>query len=292
MKLTRETWRAHRAAHLDRVKRLADAFVERRSRGTKHPVEDFLFTYYNLSPARLTQWVPALGTSITVTDDDLEACPWLASAPFMRSGDELQLDPAHVTARVPKLATWVTQLCTSVLARPPRFRCFGLHEWAMVYRQSVEQVRHQGYELRLTAEELARFVESQPLCCTHYDAFRFFTDEARPLNAFQPVLETRLDMEQGGCLHTNMDLYKWSAKLLPWIGSDLVGACFDQAWSGRQLDMRASPYDLRAIGYEPICIETAEGRETYETEQRRLADQALALRQRLLRAAENLAQIG
>ena len=285
---SRVEWKARQAAHLDRVGDLAEAFAQRRSHGTKHPVEDFLFTYYNLSPAKLKQWVPPLGSAIEATAEDLLECPWLASDRFLRQNNRVFLDEAFLTDHTRQLATWIRDLCDRVSERPTRFRCFGLHEWAMVYRLPAEQIRHQGYELRLTPEELASFVDSQAVCCTHYDAFRFFTPEARPLNAFQPVLETRLDMEQGGCLHTNMDLYKWAGKLLPWCGSDLIGECFANAWTARQLDMRASPYELRALGYEPIPIETPEGRAEYETLQRRLAEASVALRQRLSATAWEL----
>jgi hypothetical protein len=278
---SREHWKARQAAHLDRVGDLADAFAQRRSHGTKHPVEDFLFTYYNLSPAKLKQWVPPLGTAIEATAEDLLECPWLASERFLRQNDRVFLDEAFLTDHTRQLATWIRDLCDRVSERPTRFRCFGLHEWAMVYRMPPEQIRHHGYELRLTPEALASFVDSQAVCCTHYDAFRFFTPEARPLNAFQPVLETRLDMEQGGCLHTNMDLYKWAGKLLPWCGSDLLGECFANAWTARQLDMRASPYELRALGYEPIPIETPEGRAEYERQQREIAATSEPLRERL-----------
>ena len=286
---SREHWKARQAAHLDRVGDLADAFTLRRSHGTKHPVEDFLFTYYNLSPAKLKQWVPPLGTAIEATAEDLLECPWLASERFLRQNDRVFLDEAFLTDHTRQLATWIRDLCDRVSERPTRFRCFGLHEWAMVYRMPPEQIRHHGYELRLTPEALASFVDSQAVCCTHYDAFRFFTPEARPLNAFQPVLETRLDMEQGGCLHTNMDLYKWAGKLLPWCGSDLLGECFANAWTARQLDMRASPYELRALGYEPIPIETPEGRADYERQQRDLAAASEPLREKLRSFAADLA---
>jgi hypothetical protein len=285
---SREHWKARQAAHLDRVGDLADAFTLRRSHGTKHPVEDFLFTYYNLSPAKLKQWVPPLGTAIEATAEDLLECPWLASERFLRQNDRVFLDEAFLTDHTRQLATWIRDLCDRVSERPTRFRCFGLHEWAMVYRMPPEQIRHHGYELRLTPEALASFVDSQAVCCTHYDAFRFFTPEARPLNAFQPVLETRLDMEQGGCLHTNMDLYKWAGKLLPWCGSDLLGECFANAWTARQLDMRASPYELRALGYEPIPIETPEGRAEYERQQREIAATSEPLRERLRTLATEL----
>jgi hypothetical protein len=286
--LTRHQWQELQRAHATRVLALATAFLDRRSRGTTHPVHDFLFTYYPFSPAKLIRWLPALGQGIEVTEEDVQNQPWMAAEPMRHLAGQSHLDPQLLPAKLRDLARWVHALCEAVLQRPPRLRCYGLHEWAMVYRQPREQVRHQGYELRVSPESLAAFVESQTLCCSHYDAFRFFTAEARPLNVFQPVLETRLEMEQGGCLHTNMDLYKWSAKLWPWIGSDLVGECFELASQGRDLDMRASPYDLQHLGYEPLQIETPEGRAQYETEQRQLAEKATSLRQRLASASASL----
>ena len=46
--------------------------------------------------------------------------------------------------------------------------------------------RHQKMVDQFPQNELARIVESQPVRCTHFDAFRFFTAPARPLNMFQP----------------------------------------------------------------------------------------------------------
>ena len=285
----RQEWRARYAAHQQRVETRASAFVERRSRAARHPVDDFLFTYYSFSPAKLRQWFPPIGVELEIDPADLEELPWLNLPRVEPVGSRFRLvgQPSEAQRG---LARWVAELCKRVAERPPRFACHGLHEWAMVYRQSREQVRHQGWELRLGPEELAAFVESRSLCCTHYDAFRFFTPEARPRNSLQPVLDTRLDLEQGGCLHANMDLYKWSAKLWPWVGSDLVGECFDFAAAARDLDMRASPYDLSHLGYEPVRIETAEGRADYEALQRQLAARAAPLREQLRRAAEQLAQ--
>lgn len=288
---TAEEWQVRRAANLDRVGDLADAFVLRRSRAEKHPVHDFLFTYYNFSPAKLKQWLPPLGVQIQVQETDLEAMPWLLSVPVIRQGNRLSLDARAVKPQTQDLARWICTLCQNIQARAPRFRCYGLHEWAMVYQQTAEEIRHQGYELRMPPAELAAFLPTQVLCCSHYDAYRFFTPAAQPMNQFKPILETRLELEQGACLHANMDLYKWSSKLWPWVGSDLIGECFAHACEGRDLDMRASPYDLRHLGYQPLLIETSEGRAQYEQEQRDLALKARALRQRLLLAAEMIADV-
>ena len=46
--------------------------------------------------------------------------------------------------------------------------------------------------------------------------------------------------------------------------------------------MRASPYDLTSFGYDPIKVETSEGRRLYEKLQRQLADEAQPLRESLI----------
>jgi hypothetical protein len=95
-------------------------------------------------------------------------------------------------------------------------------------------------------------------------------------------LPGRPDFEQPGCVHANMDLYKWTFKAMPWPGSELLLDCFELAMELRDLDMRASPYDLAKYGFEPVRIETPEGRKEYEKEQARLAEKAVPLRERLI----------
>ena len=95
-------------------------------------------------------------------------------------------------------------------------------------------------------------------------------------------MDTRHENEQPGCVHANMDLYKWAAKSMPWIGSGLLLEAFRLANELRDLDMRASPYDLSKWGVVPVKIETPEGRREYETEQRRLAALAFSLRAKLI----------
>ena len=114
-------------------------------------------------------------------------------------------------------------------------------------------------------------VESHRIACTHFDAYRFFTAPARPRNVLLPGPDDRAAFEQPGCLHAGMDLYKHAFRLSPMISSDLVADCFELAREIRVLDMRASPYDLADLGFEPVPIETAEGK-------RRLRRGAAALR--------------
>lgn len=54
--------------------------------------------------------------------------------------------------------------------------------------------------------------------------------------------------------------------------------CFDLAVQTRTLDTRASPYVLAEFGYEPIPLETPEGRATYAKQQRDIATKAGPLR--------------
>jgi hypothetical protein len=55
--------------------------------------------------------------------------------------------------------------------------------------------------------------------------------------------------------------------------------------------MRAAPYDLRPLGYEPIRIETAEGKATYVEAQRDFAARAQRLRLRLIDSCDTLLTI-
>src|SRR5207248_3119835 len=112
------------------------------------------------------------------------------------------------------------------------------------------------WALRLGHRGTDDVVESMQIRCSHHDAFRFFTAAALPRNAVQPRREDQISLEQPGCLHANMDLFKWAYKLDPFVPAELVADCFDLAVRVRELDMRASPYDLSGLGYTPVAIET------------------------------------
>jgi hypothetical protein len=163
-----------------------------------------------------------------------------------------------------------------------------MHEWAMVYRLAPSDVRHSSWPLRLGAAGTDEVVESHRIACSHFDAFRFFTDEARPLNTLAPGRDDRAAFEQPGCLHAGMDLYKHSFRLSPMVPSELVADCFELARDIRGLDMRASPYDLSSLGYSPVPVETPVGKQEYVAAQRRFADRGALLRQRLIADVERL----
>ena len=185
---------------------------------------------------------------------------------------------------------FIRDLLARTAARPAQLGCFGLHEWAMVYRQEPEQVRHADWPLRLGSEGTDRVVEQHQIRCSHFDAYRFFTPPARPLNVLTPTREAQPALEQPGCLHANMDLYKWAYKLSPGVPSDLTLDCFELAREVRELDMRAAPYDLRELGVDPVRIETSEGKAEYVAAQRAFSQRAQALRARLVAGLRRPAQ--
>ncbi|MCW2607484.1 MAG: 3-methyladenine glycosylase, partial [Frankiales bacterium] len=190
--------------------------------------------------------------------------------------------------RVLRVARQVVHLLEATASRPPSFGCFGMHEWAMVHRQDQDDVRHASWPLRLGSDGTSAVVDAAPVRCTHFDAFRFFTPTARPLNAVQLTRDTQLAHEQPGCLHAGMDLYGWAYRLSPQVPSELVADAFDLARRIRVLDMRASPYDLSALGHEPVRVETPEGRAEYAAAQRAFASEGAVLRARVLDAARAL----
>jgi hypothetical protein len=198
------------------------------------------------------------------------------------------LDLAGYLARRGDLVRWIRALLTATASRPPQLACFGLHEWAMVYRLPADGVRHAGWPLRLGTAGTDAVVDRHPVRCTHFDAFRFFAEPARGLNAVQPTRAEQLDHEQPGCLHATMDLYKWAYKLAPAVPGELLLRCFLLARDVRELDMRASPYDLSRLGYQPVPIETAEGRAAYVGAQREFGERADRLRTELVDVCDAL----
>ena len=284
--LVEPEWRERAAAHEARVDSATAAHLDRRRDRRSHPVEDFLFTYYSFKPAQLRRWHPGAGTSLA----GAAQAPHTDWRFYVVVGDVVGLDVGAFTAARGDTLRFVREVLVRTAGRPARFGCFGLHEWAMVYRLDPSDVRHSGWPLRLGAPGTDAVVESHQVACSHFDAYRFFTPAAAPLNALTPTRETQTALEQPGCLHAGMDLYKWAHKLVPAVSSDLVMDCFELARDIRTLDMRASPYDLRELGYEPVPIETAEGKAAYVAEQRAFAQRGQVLRERLITACDNILQ--
>lgn len=259
---------ARRVAHEKRVDVWIQPHLARRLRGEKHPVHDFLFTYYAYRPAQLRTW---------------------------HAGYEADADDALLAARLP-LIRRLRALLSATQSRPANLGCFGLHEWAMVYREPLDPEGHRhDWPLRLGQEATDAVVDAHRIGCSHFDAFRFFTPAAIPLNSLRPGRDDREAFEQPGCLHGGMDLYKHAFRLAPLIPAELVADAFELAWDIRILDMRAAPYDFTGVTLDPtgepwtpVRIETPEGKREYVESQRSFAERGAAVRATLIAECNRL----
>jgi hypothetical protein len=259
------------------VDALVGDHLARRQQGVKHPVHDFLFTYYSFRPAQLRRWSPGYGVG-------------LAGAPPPVPLDDV-LDRRD-------LVGGTHALLVATAGRSANFGCFGMHEWAMVYRLQEDQTRHPAHPLRLGARGTDQVVETHRIACSHFDAFRFFTAPARPLNTLGPTAHDRPAFEQPACLHAGMDLFKWGHRLRPLIPSELTVDCFELAWDLRVMDMRAAPYDFSGLHMDhtgeqwtPIKVETPEGKREYVEAQKQFSERGQALRSRLMDECERLLSV-
>lgn len=273
-----EEWREAERLHAAAVDELTGAHLERRRTGRSHPIEDFLFVYYRHRPGQLRRWHPGPGV-VLAGEDTTGRAEW----PFyVRTAEGVTLDVAAYLDRRGDAVRFVHDLLAATASRAPRLACFGLHEWAMVHGLQPGEQRHESLPLRLTQAETDEVVESSTIRCSHYDAYRFFTGSARPLNTLCPTRETQIENEQPGCLHATMDLYKWATKLGPAVPGSLLLDTFRLARRARELDMQASPYDVSGLGYDAVPVETPEGRAKYVALQRDLVDRATPVRAALV----------
>ncbi|RZU64060.1 hypothetical protein EV379_0354 [Microterricola gilva] len=271
-------WRALEAAHEARADALTAGRRERAERGEKHPVEDFLHTYYPTRISALRRWHPGTGVLLEGADERAD-WRWYRAAPAAPGAVAVDAH-AFIEARAASV-DFIALLLSRTAERTARFGCFGLHEWAMVYRQGEH--RHQA-PLRLGQAGTDAVVEAANISCTHFDAYRFFTPEAAPLNALAPSRDNQPELEQPGCLHAGMDLFKWATKLGPLVPGELLLDSFELARDIRWLDMQASPYDVSAWGADAVAIETPEGKAEYVRAQRGFTERGNALRARLVAA--------
>ncbi|WP_104164902.1 3-methyladenine DNA glycosylase [Cryobacterium sp. N22] len=280
-------WRELERRHQDRADAATLGRRERAGTGRTHPVDDFLFTYYPFRPGLLRRWHP--GANVVLQEaatEDRASWKW-----YRADGDDVLVDDAGFVDKNARSIRFIVTLLGRTAQRAGNFGCFGLHEWAMVYKHgepSQGEHRHES-PLRLSQGDTDTVVETNRIACTHFDAFRFFTPAAVDLNSEQahPVLPSRENqpqLEQPGCLHAGMDVYKWALKLGPLIPGELLLDCFDLARDIRELDMQASPYDLAEWGYAPVAIETPAGKAEYVRRQRGFTERSNNLRARVIAA--------
>ena len=153
--------------------------------------------------------------------------------------------------------------------------------WALGDVSSPYELKHvANAEARCLAHNLAHPDDLRPYPHDWVPA-AVFTEPAAPRNAERLSRESQIASEQPGCVHASMDIYKWAYKLGPLVHSGLVADCLELAAAARELDMRASPYDLTGYGFAPIAVETPTGRAEYVRGQQDVADRAAPLREDL-----------
>jgi hypothetical protein len=270
-----------------------------------HPVYNFIHTYYDFSFKDLSQFSPGVNCLLEdVTEDDITI--GLLHPSFLNSSGS---DPSAGNCSSTSFYSVKTfqnylndhngryrhasmffnyEILKNTMKKAPFFGCFGYHEWAMLYSGRKDpslRKAHQQLELRVPQETIDNLVETQGLLkCTHYDAIRFFQYETKEWNQLHPFHRRQQPVhEQPGCIHANMDLFRYAYQLYPLISSDLLLKALQIALLARTIDIRASPYD--ATGFEgcekPIKVETTEGKKEYFIEQESLYQKAKIVRNEL-----------
>jgi hypothetical protein len=180
--LSLEEWSLRADSYLERAKELTGG---RRSE-RQHPIYNFIYNYYAWKPSVLIDtWSPGSGV---ILQGGGSADGRLPMRYFERLADGSGgfYSASCLSAKRVKALRWVRNFLAASGSRAPHFNCFGLHEWAMLFHPpngSGEVSRHQDLPLRVNMSQLNAVVESVPMACTHFDAFRFFSPEARPLNS-------------------------------------------------------------------------------------------------------------
>ncbi len=280
--LDEDEWLSIEHAHHERIDAWMSPHLKRRSRHELDPVTDFLFEYYEFRPAQLRRWSP--GTGVLLKGE--KADKFLSKPEFERFEGGVGLHSSRFPQKKRSSTRWILSVLECTQSNPPLYGCFGLHEWAMLYQTTAP--RHTSIPLRLSHREIDEIVDAHTLRCTHYDAFRFFSGESVQANRYTLTPGDMCVREQPGCLHANMDIYRWAFKRYPWIGSNLIADSFFLATRIREIDMRASPYDLGSNYPPPIRIESPAGKQTYRHFQETFHKTACELRSRLIEAYRRL----
>ena len=260
-----------------------------------HPIFNFIHQYFHFSMKRLHIYSPGVGVNVLDELTYIRRHPELARCLNVNERQARLVPPPFSPGKLASLRTTLA-LLKNTANKAPLLSCFGLHEWAMLYDNEVPSA-HQALPLRVSRAVIREAAGGGRLRCTHFDAVRHFAPGARFLNN-SPTTPTRANQhltDQPGCVHVSMDLFKWASKLFPLIDSEIILEALAVALQAREVDMRASPYDLTAYRHgqlggtfrcDPICVETPEGRRQYAVEQGRLYAMAAPVRVRLIQGYE------
>ena len=299
--LKRSEWRSRADAHRRRVRDLLGGMFYDRKVHDRHPIYNFLFNYYRFRPHRtIERYSAGLDFAVESCSSSDDESLYLPSSKYLSVKDGcIEMDP--VKSLNEKSVTRIRNLCTlleKVQRRPPNFSCFGVHEFAMLHSGTRRSLFQKGLKLRMSQREIDNVVERAPIRCTHFDATWHFPKSALKSCRIKTSPDLRTKNEQAGCIHTNLDLFKFSLRLWPFASSELVADALELAIRARELDMRASPYDLSSISdftelgrdfdLTPVLIETESGRAEFRDSTMVLYRDSLPIRDRLIKVASSV----
>ena len=192
-----------------------------------NPVYNFLVSYYGLKGSRGVRRLlayspgPYVPFNIAAAGSAAVPPPLTKYLQHDKARGYLYYDPALMACGASKQLEWNLNLLKATRANAPILNCHGLHEWAMVYKNTAEEKSYQPQlEFRVAQEEIDRVVETSTLRCSHIDALRMFSEDAQRdiPNEFGSIgvdvsREDQAILEQPGCIHAAIDLLKWCLKV-------------------------------------------------------------------------------
>src|SRR5438045_5789734 len=113
--LSETEWRSRRAEHEIRVRTWTDPHQARVSRGEKHPVYDFLFSYYAFRPAWLRRWHP--GPDVALAGEG--AREFLRWPEYRDTAEGVRVDCATQPTHRRPFVTWLRDVLVAMQTRPP-----------------------------------------------------------------------------------------------------------------------------------------------------------------------------
>ena len=267
---------AARRAHGARVTPWVGPHLERRRSGVAHPVEDFLFTYYSFSPGALRRWHPGFGASWPSPGDPPARRGTATSGRW--SGRRRRItscssqaagsldEPTALTARGHRARarrTSAASACTSgrwstgchpTRCGTPRGRCGSASRHRRGGRGAPDRAA------RTSTRSASSPTRPGPLNVLHPGARRPAGVRAAGLPARRHgPLQARLQAQSRGAALT------WWPTASSWPATSGSSTCARR---------RTTVTDL---GYEPVRIETAEGKPEYAAAQRRFAERGAPL---------------
>ena len=119
--MARAEWQALAVAHHSTVEALTTEARHRKAAGVRHPIEDFMWTYYSQRPTQFLKWHPGAAAALEDAEEFADERGYAVTDGTARVSAEF------IETRREALQ-WMLDLQTSLFEREPRFGCFGLHE--------------------------------------------------------------------------------------------------------------------------------------------------------------------